>query len=188
MIAIGWITMLIVLITIGLITAWTVFILVQTIKTVTIRPEIHLTQTRTIIIYHDSYLKQAPPGTSFGCTTSKHRLMESQNLWQRLTLNGLSSLMEWHNRFLLFHKQLCSPIDHHHILIKYWRLFVIPIILHVQSSKITTTTKNNCQGAGVSDQLGGYSGVIGSSRPGFYISLINFFLSIARRTQESISI
>ena len=122
------------------------FILVQTIKTVTIRPEIHLTQTRTIIIYHDSYLKQAPPGTSFGCTTSKHRLMENQNLWRRLTLNGLSSLMEWHNRFLLFHKQLCSHIDHHHILIKYWRLFVIPIILYVQLSKNTrpTTKLSRC--------------------------------------------
>ena len=104
--------------------------------------------------------------------------MENPNLWRRLTLNGLSSLMEWHNRFLLFHKQLCSPIDHHHILIKYWRLFVIPIILHVQSSKITTTTKNNCQGAGVSDQLGGDSGVIGSSRPGFFRSLINQFFHL----------
>ena len=174
--------MWIVLITKGLITVWTVFILVQTIKTVTIRPEIHLTQTRTIIrvIYHDSYLKTAPPGTSFGCTTSKHRLMENQNLWRRLTLNGLSSLMEWHNRFLLFHKQLCSPIDHHHILIKYWRLFVIPIILYVQLSKNCPKIQQqqNCQGAGVSDQLGGDSGAIGSSRPGFYKSLINFFLSI----------
>ena len=157
------------------------FILVQTIKTVTIRPEIHLTQTRTIIIYHDSYLKQAPPGTSFGCTTSKHRLMENPNLWRRLTLNGLSSLMEWHNRFLLFHKQLCSPIDHHHMLIKYWQLFVIPKILYVQLSKncpkIQQQQQQNCQGAGVSDQLGGDSGAIGSSRPGFYmLPLINFFI------------
>ena len=133
--------MWIVLITIGLITAWTVFILVQTIKTVTIRPEIHLTQTRTImrVIYHDIWNK-LPPGTSFGCTTSKHRLMENPNLWRRLTLNGLSSLMEWHNRFLLFHKQLSSPIDHHHIHIKFWRLFVISIILYGQLSKNTTTT------------------------------------------------
>ena len=176
--------MWIVLITIGLITAWTVFILVQTIKTVTIRPEIHLTQTRTImrVIYHDIWNK-LPPGTSFGCTTSKHRLMENPNLWRRLTLNGLSSLMEWHNRFLLFHEQLCSPIDHHHILIKYWRLFVIPIILYGQLSKncpkIQQQQQQNCQGAGVSDQLGGDSGVIGSSRPGFYKSLIISFYQLS---------
>ena len=44
--------------------------------------------------------------------------------------------------------------------------------------KIQQQQQQNCQGAGVSDQLGGDSGVIGSSRPGFFRSLINQFFHL----------
>ena len=45
--------------------------------------------------------------------------------------------------------------------------------------KIQQQQQQNCQGAGVSDQLGGDGGVIGSSRPGFYKSLIISFYQLS---------
>ena len=159
------------------------FILVQTIKTVTIRPEIHLTQTRTIIrvIYHDSYLKTAPPRNKLWLYNEQTSLdgkpkplAKTYAKWVELT-DGMAQ------QVLIVSQTRCSPFDLHHILIKYWRLFpnnsVCPV---VNCPKIQQQQQQNCQGAGVSDQLGGDSGAIGSSRPGFYISFINFFLSIAR--------